>query len=138
MTPPNIESLTSESLAELISWLKLTVESGTQFVSEQAPLVAWEIVVFGRAISTFIFLFAALMICVSIFLLKKGTQKIKALEEAAHSEEGALIIQTILFMVSGVFSSVFGVVTLTESHRDFFLSWFAPRLYIIEYLTNLL
>ena len=133
MTAPNLETLTVESLDQIMTWLKAGVETGGSFVAEQAPLIAQEIILFGRATHTFYMFVSLSALIVSIGLFRLVLKNI----HKADDEPDAMV-KTVVGGVLGVIFGIGGFIATGEMARDFFLAWFAPRLYIIEYLSNLL
>ena len=135
---PNLEQVTAESISQIMAWLQASVETGGHFVAEQAPLVAWEIVAFGRAVHSFSVFMSLVCIVCGIFLLTVLRNNINKACELNTDGSEAAFGKCLLSGFGGCTLCLFGGLTLSAASRDFFLAWFAPRLYIIEYITNLL
>jgi hypothetical protein len=120
---------------EYLQKLMNGIEKGADFAADQIPQIAQEIIVYGRAINTATFvgcilgIIVAVAVCVKLFKLC-----IKKYDETPSPGYGFLM------GVNFVWSSVIiGVLTyhLSYSIIPLFKSWFAPRLYLIEYIKEL-
>ena len=114
---------------EIIKFLKETLMQSKDFTLEQAPLVAQEIVLYGRVYYLLIVMISIILCFISMYLFKKG---VKIGEDEDKDGEVCLYIV-------GAICIMFGSVTGMVTHFHYMiLSWTAPRLYIIEHLRNMI
>ena len=129
-------ALTNEA-ARLLEDLRLLLEKGGQFVLEQAPPLAREIVTYGRVANT-----TSLAICLTIvavclhFWFKRVPKILSDKEKLSHCGElyGRHVAQMI---AHGLFGVVFSILAFCEMF-DAIKAWFAPRLYLLEYVGRLI
>ncbi len=121
--------LTTEALATVLEWTK----QGGAFIQEQAPLVVQEIVVRGRVTSTAMVVISMLSIVSSIAFVKwvwEKSRKWDDEEAAIHCRIGSSIV---------AFCLSFGMfITFFIYAYEACTAWFAPRLYVLEQLQQLL
>jgi len=110
----------NDSLSSLLDWAK----SAGDFVAGQVPLVAQEIIHFGIASYAFFCVLAVVGIVYGLWALPKVAKQTDPYIE--------LLLET-----SGLASVMFGVVALLRCGYMLLMVTFAPRLYLIEYLSNL-
>jgi hypothetical protein len=113
-------------MAEIVEWIKQTAESAGGFIMEQAPLVAQEIIIFGRVKYT-------MLAILSLLAILAGCYAIKELMKGGH-ETGK---ETVLSLVA-LFGSVLGIVSFLSCIATCIKTWVAPRLYLIECLGDLI
>lgn len=123
-----------ESQADIIVWLKETAENSADFVTEQAPLVCQEIVTFGRVWHTMDLIFCLFMLALGCFgvrmVVKHGPEGF--VETFNHHSAKAVAGLAMAFL--GLLVGTLGGVAALKSAT---IAWFAPRLYIIDYLKDL-
>lgn len=116
-----------KQLAEMLKSLMATAQDATTWAKGEIPLLVKEKIMLGRVEETVYFvvslLVGAVILYYSLKLWKHSWQLTK--EDADEPVILANIIGVIL-----------SVVVIYPSH-NFFTVWFAPRLYIIEWLTSL-
>jgi len=125
-----VESLGLKSRAiELMDYVTEAIKSGADFAGDQAPKLVSEVIAYGRA-------FWTAMIVVALILLVGGgvamIRRSKAWYEWSCSHDcphfGYFV--AIPSMIAGT--------TIFFTNLDAFLkSWFAPRLYVIEWIGKL-
>jgi hypothetical protein len=124
--------------AELVKWIQgLTkaVESGAQLAQEQIPLVLWEVVAYGRAVHTLLALIALGLIAYvlrCIYVLPKLSVVADGYNDDAKKASAQIIIR----IVTGILSAFIGCIVFFENIQPAFKAWFAPRLYIIDWLRS--
>jgi len=121
-----------ERLIESLDKIQQWVESTEEFVIEQAPLVAQEILRMGRIQSVYEVVAWALVAVVSFFVCRKCIRSVTAdpdSDAAPFYGVGAVLIG----LVSGAAS--FAVLCSIQSALT---PWFAPRLYILQEIGKLL
>lgn len=102
------------------------VAKATNFASEQIPDIAIQYVAFGRAYYT-----AILMGC-AIFVIAWALCMYKLVKANTNNEPQ--IIGT--GIVGGIFSLI-SVLTSAENMKDFFLVWFAPKIWLITEIVKI-
>ena len=108
---------------ELLSY----VQSSHDFAVQQVPLVAQEIITWGIASNVVV---AVIALSVSVVFFKVA----HAIYCAKDWDEVERIIGTGSFYCSSTMLFIFSIVTFYHAAQ----AYFCPRLYIIEYLANLL
>lgn len=128
----------TDQVAKLLGDLRTMLEQGGQFIIDQAPPLAREIVAFGRAYET-----AEMVVCLCFvgwlarFWSKHGPAMVHYL--ATEKKNGydevpkGGVWRVVALVTHAVAVPVTVVITVCQS-RDFMLAWFAPRLYILEYV----
>lgn len=114
------------------------LENSTEFLSEQTPLVIHEILMFARASLTIqlclgIFL-AVMTIVVPLFISKKYKEFLAEDKKVKYDSDiyvGASVI-SVLCLASVAFC------ILCHASGKFLQVWIAPRLYLIEYIRELM
>lgn len=102
------------------------VAKATDFASEQIPDIAIQYVAFGRAYST-----AILMAC-AIFVIAWALYMHKLIRSNTDNEPQIMIVGVI-----GGIGSLVSVLTATENMKDFFLVWFAPKIWLITEIVKI-
>lgn len=118
------EELQTKAL-EVITSLQRGVEKAGEFAAEQLPDIALQYVLFGRAWTTTLVLTGLALLALTVW----AARRVRSSEES----EGMQIACFVGAMVSGMFSLVF----LTNL-QDFFMVWFAPKLWLLLELASLL
>jgi len=117
---------------EYLQKLLAMLEKGADFAGEQIPLVLQEIVAYGQAYETFICVFSFLVMCIAPIFGWKWCKKYLSVCESG-AEPAVLFVGLIP-----------GIATIVALHLFFYniddclKAWFAPRLYVIEYLHDLI
>jgi hypothetical protein len=111
---------------DLIMWLKASVPEAKDFVLEQAPLVAREIVYMSRGIST-----AA--VGIGLGVLGIGLYIIHKSKKFFGTDDEDILIP--MWIVGGAIGLVGFTVAMSNGPR-FIKSWLAPRITIIDYDRN--
>jgi hypothetical protein len=111
-----------KQLADYLAAIASSAKAGSQFVIEQAPLVVQEKIAYGRVVDTCWLVF---FVAATVALVWLGL-KVWRMDEC---EPPAIV----LWLVAA-FVGVLSMVQLNET----FQVWFAPRLYIIEWVTALI
>jgi len=121
-----METATNERLNALLDYLTDTMKSGVDFASEQAPLVAKEIIMYGAITS-----WAG--VAAGIFFLLVGLLflafSVKRMSDDADTGFAALMAAGVLLFFSAIF---FG-----SNTGDAIKATFAPRVYVLEYVAKL-
>jgi hypothetical protein len=116
-------------LAAWLSKLRESADAAGSFVLEQAPLIVQEKVAYGRVVETTAF--AALLIAVAI----SATVALRCMRRHfAGDEEDSNFVGLLLGGI-GTFVSLVGACGQFDAVAKV---WFAPRLYIMEWLAGLL
>jgi hypothetical protein len=115
-----------KELAAWLSKLREAADTGGSFVLDQAPAIVQEKIAYGRATETLWCVVGVLLLLLAYWFSKRAMRWFDEMEGNPFG-----------FIGAGVFA-FFGVI-LTLIHVDAALKvWFAPRLYVIEWLSELL
>ena len=116
----------SDQTAKLLEDLRTMLEKGGQFVLEQAPPLAREVVAFGRATETMYVVLAIAGLTLAIYkLAKNGKRWFDASDDAPH---GGFLLFVPMTIVSAL--------TFLFSINDCLMAWAAPRLYLLKYVAH--
>lgn len=127
---------------ELVAWLaalRETAQQGTSFALEQAPLLVQEKIAYGRAWSLCLTAVCVVGFTVGVRFWRAGWVAYQAARAEAE-RRGDLWIETeggvrcAMAAIGCVITGVFGVAATQMAVK----AWFAPRLYIVEWLIDLL
>jgi len=110
---------------ELLAWLKAT----KGFVLDQAPDVAIQIIAWKRAEATLQVVIGALIVGLAVWLLRLGVVFGRKNQWIGEEE--------IPCFVFGGFGLIAGVLSLFCGCNKFLHAWLAPKVFLIEYLSNL-
>jgi len=133
-----------ENVAEILSFVKDGLSDSYNFVLEQAPLLIQEIILYGRVKET---ITCSLLILVMIVIgvigskLAKAVKKIEEEDEQRKIEAGERSEGVFFWLVPHVVAGGICIVPFVNflRHLDTCLkAWFAPRLYLIEYVSTLI
>lgn len=125
------KELDTDTLNRFLKMLLDGLEQGKDFVNEQAPLAVQELIAWKR------FWFTAL--CVASLLLSLAAWKLawffkdKFDKKPAFDRDAEGIGTTFSFITSAVSLLVFFPMSVYWAS----MVWFAPRLYVIEYITSM-
>jgi len=108
------------------------VEAGKDFALEQAPMIAQEIVVWKRFWHTAMLAVCIIAVAVCVRLGKRWAPHIKS--ENSPDDVAPYFIGTLLCMIGGVAACI----GAANSFYYASMVWFAPRVYLVEYLTDIL
>lgn len=117
---------------EYLQKLLQGLEKGVDFAGEQIPLVLQEIVAYGRFYSTICIVAAVIVLIVGAFIYKKIWNYSEDLVDG--DKYPIRIIGGFVFSIA-VGIPFFGLIC--NNFDKFAKSWVAPRLYLIEYLHEL-
>lgn len=117
-----------QQLAEYLKAFLASAKQGAAFVTEQAPLVVQEKIVYGRAVETALLVIAigAIVGCVKVF---RWGWAYESNNWADDSGPAAWISS----LVGGALLSIWATYQLTVVAQV----WFAPRLYILEWAMSM-
>ena len=121
------EKLEQELLSS-IEVVKEYVTKGANFASEQAPLVIEELIRFNLYYNG-VYMLVAILLAVGSVL---SVRKVINLEKSDNHELAPV------FVFGSVFSAIFFLIFLSLSLKDFIMCLTAPRLFVIQYLKDLL
>ena len=124
---------TKQKLSELVGYLADSVKDGGEFVKEQAPLAAQELVAFGRAYHTSVVCLAIVFVVAYLCLvLPRCVGAMKQLESELVFGFGLIL------SLAGAIASVFAGIALCHNFQPMLMAYFAPRLFILDYVKGLL
>ena len=119
---------------QLLQLLKTTLQEGKDFVLEQAPSVVQEIILWGRAINTFGAVASVLAGIVFSILL---VVFIKRFMEAERGYDWCIKDTYCFCMVASGIASVAAVILTLHFTVWSLKVWLCPKLYLLEYLGDL-
>lgn len=123
------ETYLNSEASKLLEDLRLLLEKGNQFVLEEAPPLAKEIVTYGRVVHI-LWIIIALMIAFSVYkLAPKVKEAWKDLDNVFMGVGG------LIYCGGGTIVSVVMILCNVESAVKV---WFAPRLYLLDYVLSAL
>lgn len=121
-----------KQLADYLATIATAAKTGGAFVIEQAPLIVQEKLSYGRIMEPAQLLLFLAITAGSVWLFRWGLQHQHKWRQTANAELGyaAMGIGIILAVVFSICSCI---------QTGYVISvWFAPRLYIIEWVAGLL
>src|SRR3990167_4090292 len=134
-----------EQSAKLLEDLRLMLEKGGQFVMEQAPPLAREIVLYGRIANLLYCVLGVVLFWIGVRVLTHMIPFMNSKEPTGNNGNyrnqwwaeqeiwrPGFIVQAILRGVGGIF----GFVVFICNIEWLILSWAAPRLYLLKYVTR--
>lgn len=127
---PKLQQQLAEYLKEFVG----AVKAGGEFALQQAPLVVQEKIAYGRA-STAITLLMSIAILGAV---ARSAPAVGRLITAADRDGDAAkmagaVIATVVMLVAGFVSAI----VFFGTYEDALKVWFAPRLYILEWVASL-
>lgn len=128
-----MDTETQESnINEILTYLLDAVKTAEAFTVEQVPLLAQEIITYGIASNTACVIAGSVALWVGMFLGKRGVAENK---KPYHEQNEPVII---LGIMGGTGLALGGLCVIALSVGDLIKAIFAPRLYLIDYVSNLL
>jgi hypothetical protein len=128
----------NKELTELLVVLKEQIQLGGDFVTEQAPALFTDIVTMGRIYNTTSLAIVVPILVVGIMLFWSAYRVSQTHDDVfaydTHNKVGEV-------MFKGMFGFILffpSIVVFAGTLREFTMSWFAPRLYVLEYISDLL
>jgi len=110
------------------------IEATEEFVAEQAPLVAQEIILAGRITHCWFLFLAIIAIGIGIWIARICVKENNKIPEDRHND-GAWIAGSIVSIVAALgVCAVFSATMVPQIVNV----WFAPRLYLIQEIGKLL
>lgn len=132
---PEIETRIVESWDAISAW----AQQGGEFLAEQAPLVAWEIVAYGRAYNTSTVAVCVLALVAYAVWVRIAWSIAKRSAEKNHGtpDEDLMVPLCIGTFVLGFATIIPSFCGLASHAEPAIKAWFAPRLYVLEYVADL-
>lgn len=125
---------------ELLSWLaglREAVTTGVAFAKDQIPQVLWEKILVDRVILTLLIIVALATITSFFYYLPFRLKKIEDNEGYGKDESGATFAQYIIYIIVHGIAVIVAVISIGCNAYNLALVWFAPRLYLIQWITSL-
>ena len=119
------EELLADALIEIISWVKSNSTDGVD-----KPLLVGEMIAYGRGLIS--------LLCFSLFILFGASSwcSFKAFK-AGHKLDWRQRTQWVPQLAIGVAGCLTAVIVLLAKMDEFMMVWFAPRMYVIEKITQI-
>jgi hypothetical protein len=131
----NAPAPVSDQAGQILQELRELIEKGGQFVMEQAPPLAREIVWYGRVVESLELAIALVLAVFSVRYFQRRMSRdvlfIQELDVDAAIEHG---VSRILWVCLRVLVGVLSSIDFCFQIRPCILAWVAPRLYLLEYL----
>ena len=130
---------TKTQLNRFLGNMNSAIEAGTDLAVEQFPLVVQDIITWGRLYHTGCLAFVlAAVIGLCWYWKTRGI----AIAKKAIAEEEECVIPGFQVMIALAFATIIVFTVggcVVETHLSLCLkAWFVPRLYVIEYISNLI
>jgi len=130
----NAEELITYALSGLIN----TVEKGANFVAEQTPILAQEIILFGIISNAIRVIMGIILLIVAGICIRKIFYYINKSKEENDTQYDNYFPHLLVYGVIGVFSLLIGAVNAFSNIMQLIKASFAPRLYLLEVVQKLL
>ncbi len=129
-----MDDATKQELTRFLTTINGAMESGVDLAWEQAPLIAQEIVLYGRITNT---LGSVVMLLISsFFLIVVLAFNRKYWNTDVPEKDADYVIWGTLFCIgAAILSSAILVIEFLPATA---MAWFAPRLYVVMYVADLL
>jgi hypothetical protein len=126
------DQIKSEALNWLVS-LRGTAEKAQAFALDQTPDVLRDLVTIGRLESTACVIFGMVFMLVAVGLMRWASR-----QNFSEWDGDAGMLGFFLSVLGIGIGVIAGLVMICNNFHNFVTAWFAPRIYIIETLTNLI
>lgn len=123
---------------ELAAWLATmrdAAQQGANFAIEQAPLIVREKVAYGRVRHTAMIGIEIVLLVVVTYWLVRAVKRALVYEPVDHLDDG--ILPWVICVPPAILVTIL-VISFMETFPYAVQVWFAPRLYVIEWLAGLL
>lgn len=125
------DTATTNELTSTLEWLRTTAESSSDFIIEQAPLYAQELLAYGLWSNVFMLTVSLVAILIGFALVRWCL--ITEFKDSSTTESVCVLV--IFFnsasLLFGGISSLYTISNILQIHL-------APRVYILEHLPNIL
>ena len=119
-----MEKINEEKINEVLNWVTGIANNSTDFVLEQAPLYAQELIAYTLTINTVVFIIGIVLIIIAISCLIASTKKTRG-----FSDDVLLIIALHVTLISA-FCLMCSVPNLIKIKT-------APRVFIMDHIRNI-
>ena len=124
-----------ERLESILAWLEQVIASTSDFLTEQTPLVIREILLYHRVYYSTGIVLGAMLILVSMFRLWRNWGVWLANSRTdSDSKGGDLSGEAFFHYVTIAVPSVVGLAFMATAFDGFIKVWFAPRLFLLEWI----
>lgn len=128
-------SMDEQLKREMLSWLadaREAAHGAGDFLAGQAPDVVRDLIVLARVESTVMLVGSALMIGLLILAFRRTGRAIDGLPANSDADVPLVLLALLIGM-----AIIFLAIVFACNVHDFLASWFTPRVYVIEYLADL-
>jgi hypothetical protein len=119
-------------LADVIKFLLEWAKSTQGFILEQAPLIVREAIAYGRAYETWLIVGSFLAAVTGLTIIHRNRKK------AEYDFEAMPVNYESVKTIGGVALSALSITVFLINFPDFLKAWFAPRLYLIEWASDII
>lgn len=127
-----------KQLLEMLQHLLSSIEKGATFVTDQIPPLVQEKIALGRIEETlWISVYLISLFAIPLFLVNSVKHFQLATKAELNSSEETRGIVFGLANAAGVVICFFNAIQLFFNMHNFLLVWFAPRIYIVEWLKEM-
>ena len=117
----------------LLALIADSIEEGKEFVLDQAPGIAQEIVLYGRTIETFQLVLILLAGAFGLYCIFRAfTAKTDRKWDTVVDSDFPIAI---FWGLAAILPCTIGVVGIIEEAPDCMMAWFMPKLYILHFLS---
>ena len=134
--PVDLATISTETVNQILEWTKSTVD----FAKEQAPLICREIILWGQMECLF-WILVGLIVggLLSLVCFELGNHESKESEklEDGYKKKSSESFAGVCYLASFVFAAL-GIIMVLNNLYWLIYIYFAPRLYIIQTLSEFL
>ncbi len=123
-----------EVSVETLNWVQQFAEQGIEFIETQAPLLCQEIIVYNRILYSIGVSIPFIVGCIWLIIYFKVTKPLYKIEKWNNLQENTAVASNIIPIFGFIISLVFFSLNL----KSFIKVWFAPRVFLLEYFSNLI
>lgn len=113
------------------------VKTGASFIVGELPAFAHEIIVWGIASNIVSFVLCWLAVVILALVMRGSHKIVKTHDEEDYGEYTAWWVWAVSCISTGI-AGIFAFITTCCSALEIFKAIFAPRLYLIEQISNML
>lgn len=126
-----------DEATKLLADLREMLEAGGRFVLEQAPPLAREMVVYGRAYHTIAVIVSMALIAIGMYILAVLAPRWCA-NEKNRNKSNELRSQFVIRIALSVPVTIGGIVVFLDNISQLIMAWTAPRLYIVSCIRRMM
>lgn len=127
----------TEQLQQMLAGLLASAQDASVWAKGQIPLLVQEKILLGRVeLTLYVVIGVAVLGIVLPRLVRFCLATGKACAKASHSEDMQYFVQSVVSGIASLGCLVLGLVLTLDNLHELAMAWFAPRLYIVEWLMS--